>query len=93
MHPQPEVFQAKLAEVFARDGERIEIVFVQIFAELTPPFLVLAPGEPDGEEKQRYNDRSNDVDRKLALQGVDHIAKYFVCRCSHRPTAVFWSVP
>jgi hypothetical protein len=43
MHPQPEIFQAKLAKVFARDGERVEIVLVEVFAELALPFLVLSP--------------------------------------------------
>ena len=73
MHPQPEIFQAELAEVFAGDGERVEIVLVEVFAKLALPFLVFAPDETEGEEQHRYNDRSDDVDRKLALQGVDHI--------------------
>src|SRR4030095_13342986 len=74
MHAQPEILQTKLAEVFARDGERVEIVLVEVFAELALPFLVLSPQKTERQKKQRYNDRSDDVDRKLALQGVDHIS-------------------
>src|SRR4029453_6984449 len=74
VHPQPEIFQAELAKVFARDGKRVKIVLVEIFAKLASPFLVLSPQKTERQKEQRYNDRSDDVNRKLALQGVDHIA-------------------
>src|SRR4029077_4476381 len=74
VHPQPEIFQAEFAKVFARDGERVEIVLVEVFAKLALPLLVFAPQKTEAQEEQRYNDRSDDVDRKLTLQGIDHSA-------------------
>src|SRR4029453_548100 len=72
VHPQPEIFQAKLAKVFARDGERVEIVLVEVLAKLASPFLVFSPQKTERQKEQRYNDRSDDVDRKLALNGINH---------------------
>src|SRR5262249_13913579 len=72
MHAQPEIFQAELAEVFARYCERIEIVLVQVSAELAASLFVLAPQKTERQKEQRYDDRRDDVDRKLALQGIDH---------------------
>src|SRR6266571_1400883 len=43
MHPQPEIFKAEFAKVFARDRERVEIVLFKISAKLPSPFLVLSP--------------------------------------------------
>src|SRR4030095_4755281 len=74
VHPQPEIFQAELAKVFARDGKWVEIVLVEVFAKLALPFLVFSPQKTEPQKEERYNDRSDDVDRKLALQGINHIA-------------------
>src|SRR5229473_3848778 len=73
MHAQPKILQAEFSEVFTSDRERIEVVFLKISPKLAAAFLVFPPNEADGEEKQRYNDRGQNVDRKLALQGVNHI--------------------
>src|SRR5262249_35699714 len=72
MHAQPEIFQAELAEVFARYCERIEIVLVQVSAELAASLFVLAPQKTERQKEQRYDDRRDDINRKLALQGIDH---------------------
>src|SRR5207244_12449129 len=72
MHPQPEIFKAEFAEIFARDRERIEIVFLKVSAKLAPTFLIFAPQKPSGQEQQRYDDRCDDVDCKFALQRFDH---------------------
>src|SRR5437588_7336956 len=45
MHPEPEVVQIELAKVFPRDGERIEIVFLEIATELAASLLVFSPKE------------------------------------------------
>ena len=52
MHPQPEIFQTELAKVFARDGERVEIVLVQVFTKLASPFLVLSPQKTERQKEQ-----------------------------------------
>src|SRR4030095_10578519 len=74
MHPQPEIFQAELAEVFPSYDKRIKVVLFEISPKLALPFLVLSPQKTERQKEQRYDDRSDDVDRKIALQGVDHIA-------------------
>jgi len=45
MHAQPEIFETEFAEVFARDGERVEIVLFKISPKLPTPFLVFSPGK------------------------------------------------
>ena len=72
MHPQPEIFQAELAKVLPSDGERIEVVLIEVPAKLAAAFLVFSPGETCREKKQRRNDRGDDVDAELALQSFDH---------------------
>src|SRR5215471_5030914 len=73
MHAQSEIFQAELAEVFACYCERIEIVLVQVSAELAASLFVLAPQKTERQKEQRYDNRGDDVNRKLVLQGIDHI--------------------
>src|SRR4030095_12468192 len=72
MHAQPEIFQAELAKVFPSNSKRIKVVLFEISPKLAPLLLVFAPDKAESEEKQRYNNRSKDVDRKLALQCVSH---------------------
>src|SRR5262245_10464426 len=74
MHPQTEVFQAELAEVLPSNGKRIKVVLFQISSKLAPTLLVFAPQKTEAQKKQRYDNRRNDIDRKLALQGINHIA-------------------
>src|SRR2546429_7269936 len=74
MHPQPEIFQAELAEVFPSDCEWIEIVFLKVSSKLAAAFLVFPPNEADRQKEQRYDDRRDDIDRELTLQGINHIA-------------------
>ncbi len=72
MHPKPEILQAEFAEVFARNGKRIEIVLFEISAKLATAFLVFSPEKARGQKEQRYDDRSDDVNTELALQSVNH---------------------
>src|SRR5262245_5304723 len=61
MHPEPEIIQIELAEVFARDRERIKIVLLEILPEFSAPLLVFSPDETGGQEKRRGNDRRDHV--------------------------------
>src|SRR5439155_830297 len=72
MHPEPEIFQAELAKVLARNGERIEVVIVQISAKLAASFFVFSPEKACRKKEQRYNDRCDDIDAELALESLDH---------------------
>ena len=72
MHPEPEIFQAELAKVLARNGKRIEVVIVQISAKLAASFFVFSPEKACRKKEQRYNDRCDDIDAELALQSLDH---------------------
>src|SRR5436190_334917 len=72
LHPQPEIFQAELAEVFASDGKWIKIVLFEISPKLAPPLLVFAPQKTEAQKEQRYDDRPDDIDREFALQCVNH---------------------
>ncbi len=72
MHAQPKIFQAEFAEVFASDGERIEVVLFQISPKLPAPFLVFSPDKACRQETERHNDRRDDVNAELALQSFDH---------------------
>ena len=73
MHPQPEIFQAELAEVFPSYDKRIKVVLFEISPKLALPLLVFAPQKTEAQKEQRYDDRRDDIDRELALQGVNHI--------------------
>src|SRR5262249_25919719 len=46
MHPQPKIFQAKLAKILPCDGKRIEVVLFEISAKLAPPLLVFPHRNP-----------------------------------------------
>ena len=72
MHPQPEIFQAELAEVFPSDDKRIEVILFEISPKLALTLLVFAPHKANDEEKCRHDDRRDHVDPKLALQGINH---------------------
>src|SRR5207245_11482417 len=68
----PEIFYAEFAKVLASDREWIEIVFLQISAKLATALLVFPPKKAYCEEKCRHDNRRDDVDTELALQGIDH---------------------
>ena len=80
MHPQPEIFQAELAKVLPSNNKRIEVVLFEISPKLALPLLVFAPQKTEAQKQQRYNDRRDDVDRKLALQGINHIPNILFAR-------------
>src|SRR6516225_3979605 len=73
MHAQPEILQAEFAEVFPRHSKRIEVILFEISPKLASPLLVFAPQKTEAQKEQRYDDRRDDINRKLALEGVDHI--------------------
>ena len=73
MHAQPKIFQAELAKVLPGNSKRIEVVLFQVSSKLAPSLLIFAPQKTETKEEQRYNDRRNDIDRKFALQGINHI--------------------
>ena len=73
MHAKPKIVQVELAEVLARDGERIKIVFLQVAAEFAAALLVFSPNETGAKQNSRRNGRSNDVDPKLGLESADHL--------------------
>src|SRR2546421_6108133 len=93
MHAESEIVQVELAKIFARDRERIKIVFLDIATELSATFLVFSPNETGAEKKQRCNDRCDDVHADLALQRVHH-GGYFGLqdRHHHKFPAAFESV-
>src|SRR5216117_4196695 len=72
MHPQPEIFQAELAEVFPSYDKRIKIVLFEISPKLALTLLVFAPQKTEAQKEQRYDDRRDDIDREFALQCVNH---------------------
>src|ERR1700730_4956926 len=61
MHAEPEIVQIELAEIFARDRERIEIVLLEIASELAAPLLVFSPDKAGNEKNRGSDDRSDDV--------------------------------
>src|SRR5207244_7632141 len=72
MHAQPKIFQAELAKVLAANGERIEVVFLEVSPEFPAARLVFSPDETGGQKNQRGDDGGDDVDTDLALQSVHH---------------------
>ena len=72
MHPEPKIFQAELAKVLAANGERIEVVFLEVSPEFPAALLVFSPDETGGQKNQRGDDGGDDVDTDLALQSVNH---------------------
>src|SRR6476659_3914082 len=72
MHAQPEIVQAKLAKVFARNGERIEIVLVEI-ATVLASFLVFPPEKTGGQQDERGDDRRDYINRNVAAESFDHM--------------------
>src|SRR6478672_12267437 len=72
MHAQPEIVQAKLAKVFARNGERIEIVLVEI-ATVLASFLVFPPEKTGGQQDERGDDRRDYINRNVAAEALDHM--------------------
>ena len=75
MHPETKIVQIEFAEIFARDGKRIEIVFLEVATKFSPAFLVFSPNETRGEKKGRSDDRCDDVDSDVALQGRNHVSR------------------
>src|SRR5882724_4580309 len=90
MHPQPEIFQAELAEVFPSYDKRIKVVLFELSPKLALTLLVFAPQKTEAQKEQRYDDRRDDINRELALQGINHIANILfavvpsACRRSSR---------
>src|SRR5439155_12875762 len=65
MHPEPEIFQAEFAEVFASDCKWIEIVLFQVPTEFASPFLVFPPEKTRRQKEPRHNDGCDYIDTKL----------------------------
>jgi hypothetical protein len=72
MHPQSEIVQIELAEVFTGDCERIKVVFLEVSSESFSALLVFSPNESGSEEKHGGNDRGDDVNSDFALKGLNH---------------------
>ena len=72
MHAQPKILQTELAKIFATYRKRIEIVLLEISSKLVTSFLVFAPEKTERQKQQGYDDRRDDIDRELTLQGINH---------------------
>ena len=72
MHPQSKIVQAELAKVFTCNGERIEVVLIEVPPKLAAAFLVFSPGKTCGEKEERDDDRGDHVNAELTLQSFDH---------------------
>src|SRR6476660_7270403 len=99
MHAQPEIVQAELAKVFARNGERIEIVLVEI-ATVLASFLVFPPEKTGGQQDERGDDRRDYINRNVAAESFDHMClerrassgllKALSAACRRRVACSYW---
>ena len=72
MHAEPEIVQIELAEVFAVNRKRIEVVLLEL-ATVLASFLVFPPEKTGGEQDERGDDRRDDINRNVAAESFDHM--------------------
>ena len=71
MHAEAKIVQIELAEVFARHAVRIEVVLLELAAELAS-FLIFPPEKTGGEQDERGDDRRDDINANVAAESLDH---------------------